>query len=109
MSIIEIKHWNGDILVWGANLRGAYLEGAYMEGATYGIDVAVSKTPIQILGLTWPIYVFDTHLKIGCELHTIAEWFKFKNSHISKMDSKALEWWKRNREWLQLLCETRGQ
>ena len=71
-------------------------------------DAWVFGTCINIRG-RWNITITDNHISIGCELHTIAQWFKFKDIRISKMAPDALEWWERNKEWLKLLCVTRGQ
>jgi uncharacterized protein YjbI with pentapeptide repeats len=78
----------------GANLEGANLRGANLEGANYGGSIPISKEPITITGLNWHILILDQHMKIGCELHNFADWEKFKDSRISKMDHEALEWWK---------------
>ena len=112
---IEIKHWSGSVLhtieadtikaavealvkrganLRGANLEGAYLRGAYLEGAKYGENIPMSTEPISIIGLGWPILILDQHMKIGCELYSFADWSKFKDSRISKMDISALAWWK---------------
>jgi hypothetical protein len=36
----------------------------------------------------------DTHIKIGCELHSISEWESFSDDEIDKMDDAALAWWR---------------
>jgi len=67
----------------------------------------VSGNCINIQG-RWDITIMDEHIQIGCELHTIKEWFSYGDSRISKMGPSALDWWLRNRKWLKLLCETRA-
>ncbi len=41
----------------------------------------------------WPVTYTATHMQIGCQLHLIAEWWKFSDEEISSMDSQALTWW----------------
>jgi len=88
----------------GADLRGAYLTGAYLRGADLtGADLTgaylrgekIYLPPITVSGLPfWDVMIFGTHIKIGCETHSIADWEKFKTSRISLMDSNAANWWK---------------
>ena len=68
----------------------------------------VSGNCINIQG-RWNITIMDEHIRIGCELHTIKQWFSYGDSIISKMEPSALDWWLRNRKWLKLLCETRAE
>ena len=68
----------------------------------------VSDNCINIQG-RWNITIMDEHIRIGCELHTIKQWFSYGDSRISEMEPSALGWWLRNRKWLKLLCETRAE
>ena len=43
---------------------------------------------------TWLISYTATQLNIGCQSHTIGEWFSFSDDEIQPMDSQALDWWK---------------
>ena len=95
----------------GACLRGAYLEGAYLGGACLrGANlegrIKIQKIPIQIDALTYYVTIFDTHMQIGCELHSIADWGSFDNKRIAEMDGKAaLKWWKKWKGPLMAICE----
>ena len=82
----------------GANLRNADLGGAYLRGATYGEGVLLTKVPLQISGLRWPVLVLDEHVKIGCKLYTTEEWENFTDSKINAMDSAALGFWKKYKQ-----------
>jgi hypothetical protein len=45
--------------------------------------------------------VFNKHiLAIGCQQHSIADWKAFTDIEISKMDSKALVWWKKWKDFI---------
>lgn len=71
-----------------ANLRGADLSGANLRG------MGNMKHIKAIQADTWNIgYTHDT-MQIGCQRHLIAEWWAFSDEEISRMDSRALEWWK---------------
>ena len=78
-----------------ANLAGADLAGANLAGATYGKCVEIGNNPLFILGLTWPVYIFKAHIKIGCQIHSKKEWLDFTDSDIAKMESRAAEFWKK--------------
>jgi hypothetical protein len=113
MSLVTIKHWNGNILYTTeadsikaavealvkseANLTGADLTGANLRGAIYGDGTPISKPPIYISGLTWNVMILDIHLQIGCELHSFTEWEAFTNQQISRMEERALPWWKQHK------------
>jgi len=87
----------------GANLAGAYLAGAYLAGAKIGDDITITRPPLQILGLSYPVLIFDNHIKIGCELHSIAEWQAFDNERIARMDgTRARRFWDRHKT--AILC-----
>ena len=99
----------------GADLRGAYLEEAYLRGAnlfganlenaTYGEGVAISAAPLQISGLEWEIIIFDNHMKIGCELHPIAEWATFKDTRIKLMNFHAIAFWHEHKSMIMTCAE----
>ena len=85
----------------GADLQGACLRGADLRGAAHGENISISKEPLQILGLRYEVFIFDTHIKIGCELHSIEDWRKFNDKRILAMDnSQALRFW---RDWKEAI------
>ena len=83
----------------------ADLGDADLRGADLGGKVKIQKTPLQILGLLWDIIVFDTHLKIGCEFHTIKEWSEFDDGIIDNMDTRALGFWKESKSFILDFCK----
>jgi hypothetical protein len=100
----------------GANLTGAYLTGAYLAGANLtGAKLAevitISKTPIQVQGIgPWPVIIFDRHMKIGCQLHSLAEWEAFDNREIIAMDGRdAAKFWAINKDMLLGLARAHGR
>jgi uncharacterized protein YjbI with pentapeptide repeats len=115
---LEWANLEGANLEW-ANLEGANLEGANLaranlaranlaranlEGATYGI-ATLKNGLFQFLGKYWPVLIFDAHIKIGCQLHSTAEWEAFTDDEISKMASNALEFWKENKDLIIVLAK----
>ena len=62
-------------------------------------------SPITVTGLAWPVTITDTHMRIGCEYHSIDDWRKFKDSRIILMDSQALEFWSAHKTALLALCD----
>jgi uncharacterized protein YjbI with pentapeptide repeats len=81
-----------------ADLRGANLCGADLNGTKYGDGVPMENEPYQLSGEYYSVLILDTHIKIGCELHSHFEWSNFNDEQIQNMDSNALSWWKINRE-----------
>ena len=87
----------------GADLSGAYLSGAYLYRAKYR-DATIIGQPIQISGLRWDVLIIAGYIQIGCEEHLIADWRGFDDERIAKMDSRALEFWKENKERILAFC-----
>ena len=92
----------------GASFRGAYLSGADLSGAG-GEKIESNLIPIQILGLRWNILILDSHIKIGCELHSIKEWAEFDDETINKMASGALKFWEKSRGFIMDFCKANGR
>ena len=88
----------------GANLDGANLSGANLSGAKLDGE-KLDKCPIQLLGLKWFVLITKKNIKIGCELHTAEEWFKFPDKRIALMNRDALAWWKDNKKVIKALWE----
>ena len=88
----------------GANLAGANLDGANLDGATFGHGVTASRGVIQLLGLRWTVTIFDVHMRIGCQLHPIADWAGFNDRQIAEMDgAHALRFWRQHKAALMAL------
>jgi len=49
------------------------------------------------------VWVFDEDMKIGCELHLIAEWATSKDIRISLVDSTAIGFWAEHLKYLRIL------
>jgi len=89
----------------GANLAGADLAGANLAGAKWTNGAAITRAPIQVFGLDYPITIVDGHMQIGCELHTLAEWEAFENERIARMDgARARRFWDAHRATLLALA-----
>jgi hypothetical protein len=74
----------------GANLRGVI--GNMREIRSMHID-------------TWPVaWIMSPEgvatVQIGCQRHTLAEWAAFSDETIGSMDSRALDWWRVNRDFV---------
>ncbi len=106
----------------GVNLRGADLYGANLEGVNLrgadlrevdlrGVDIERAKLNYcignykQIKTIqteTYHIAYTDKVMAIGCEQHTIEEWFNFNDEIIDNMDTgTSLEWWSKWKPRLQ--------
>ena len=82
----------------GANLAGAYLAGAnlaradlaraYIAGASLQDGIIINNPPIFIGNLTWPVLIFERHMRIGCQFHTHKEWAGFTDEDWIRMGGK---------------------
>ncbi|MEN6535021.1 MAG: pentapeptide repeat-containing protein [Bryobacteraceae bacterium] len=80
----------------GADLSGAVLSDADLSDATYGEGVPMTRAPLSILGLRWPVLILDAHVKIGCQLRTVAEWDSATDEQIVAMDgAPSIALWRR--------------
>jgi uncharacterized protein YjbI with pentapeptide repeats len=89
-----------------ANLAGANLADAYLAGAKWRDGVVLTRPPIQIFGLKYRVTILDTHMQIGCELHSLAEWAVFDDARIARMDGVASRhFWKAHRDTLLAIAK----
>ena len=106
-----------------ANLRSADLSGAYLSGANLGNanlsganlrsadlrDCAGNRSQIKSLFISdiYPITYTYEYLQIGCERHSISEWWDFGNEIIAGMGGKkALKFWGANKDFIKLSIES---
>jgi hypothetical protein len=91
--------------LFGANLRGANLSGAILSGANLR-GVTGNMREIRSMHIdTWPVaWIMSPEgvatVQIGCQRHTLAEWAAFSDETIISMDSRALYWWRANRDFV---------
>ena len=84
-----------------ANMSGADMSDANMSGANMiGAKLAVVQTDI------WTVYVQPETIRIGCKYHKASEWFAFTDEEISKMEGRALDWWKKWKAAIKAVHET---
>ena len=94
----------------GANLSRANLSMANLSWANLSGDIKIQKQPIQVDAIKYYVLIFDAHMKIGCEFHTLSEWWEFDDKRIVEMDGKcALEFWRKWKSPLQAICEAEGR
>ena len=94
----------------GANLDGANLAGANLAGAKIQEGVELKLTPVQLLGLKWPVLIFDAHMKIGCQFHPLEDWQAFDDATIAAMDGRdALRFWRAHKDTLLGLARGAGR
>ena len=100
----------GDAYLGGAYLGGANLRGANLGGAYLGDDIKIQEQPIQVGTPRYDVIVFDNHMKIGCEFHSLSDWWGFDDKRILQMDGKvALEFWRKWKAPLQAICAAEGR
>ena len=79
----------------GANLVGANLVGADLTNCNIRWCLGNGKE-IKNLLVKYHITWTDKIMAIGCEQHTLEQWYNFNDQEIMKMDEDAITWWK---EW----------
>ena len=85
--------------IWGVSLGG--VEGEKIE---------IQEIPIQILTEEYSVIIFDSHMQIGCEFHSLADWWGFDNKRIAEMDGiRAAHFWKTWKAPLKAICEANGR
>jgi hypothetical protein len=74
-------------------------------------NAKVSKTPLTISGLQFPLTKTETHIFIGCYGKTIEEWKQIskKPDKINKLGSGALEFFRENEKLLTSLLEKENE
>lgn len=94
----------------GWAVKKAVEAGANLAGAKISEDITIARAPLQILGLSCPVLIFDQHMKIGCELHSIAEWAAFDNERIARMDGViARRFWDQHKAAILALAASDGR
>jgi len=98
----------------GADLTGAYLTGAYLTGAYLtGADnekILIEKQPLQLDTADYYVTIYDNHMSIGCEFHSLGDWFSFDNKRILEMEGKrALSFWKTWKKPIKKVCLAGGR
>jgi len=89
----------------GADLSSADLRSADLRGANLSYANLRGADLIIITWAPWTTYITKGHIRIGCQSHTLSEWREFSDNQISEMDSRALDFWKKNKELIFGLCE----
>jgi len=91
-----------------ANLAGADLADANLARADL-FDEKITKPVTQLLTEIWPVIIGETKIKIGCQLHTIAEWQSFDDDEIAGMANAALDWWRVWKAPIMEICKATGK
>ena len=94
----------------GAVLSGAVLRDTDLRGAKFGNGTTSNITPLQIIGLTWDVIIFDNTMKIGCQWHSLHDWELFDDDTIKRMDVRnAPQFWATNKDWLLGFAKAHGR
>ena len=88
-----------------SDLRGSKLSGSDLYDVKIRDGITVSRAPIQINGLRWPVTIWDAHMQIGCKFYSHADWAAFDNATIAAMDPDAAEFWQIFKSPLLALCK----
>ena len=93
-----------------AHLAGAYLADAYLAGAKWRDGITLTRAPLQLYGLRYPVTILDAHMQIGCKLYSLTEWAAFADADIAAMDGKtALTFWRAHKAGILALAASDGR
>src|SRR5574343_389740 len=88
-----------------ADLRDADLRGADLRGADLRLAIG-NKEEVRSMQIEkWDIVFTKDVLAIGCQQHSIEKWRNFTDSEIHRMDSYALDWWKKWKDFVFMAIE----
>jgi len=65
----------------------------------------LTKAPISILNLTWPVLITEGFMRIGCQRHSHEAWKSFDDDSIQRMEGRAIEFWARWKLPLLAMCD----
>ena len=88
-----------------ANLTLANLDGANLYGANLTLANGNSREVKSVQTTIWVVTYTAEVMQIGCQRHEIAKWWAFTDDEISRMERRALEWWKTWKPILQQIIE----
>jgi hypothetical protein len=77
----------------------ANLDGANLDGET------LTKAPISILNLAWPVLITESFMRIGCQRYSHEEWKYFDDDVIHRMESRAIKFWAQWKAPLLTMCD----
>ena len=86
------------------DLSGCDLSEADLSGANLSGEI-ISKPPMQINGIQWPVMITEKYLAIGCQRHTHDEWRGFSQEQISALHRDAWSFWQKHKSSLLGLCD----
>jgi hypothetical protein len=78
-----------------ADLRYADLSSADLRSADLRYATGNMGEIKTLLLDTWQVVYTSEYLHIGCERHTITDWWGFDDARIARMEGRALGWWKK--------------
>ena len=88
-----------------ADLSNANLSNANLRYANLS-DANLSDANLIIITWSfWTTYITPGYIRIGCQSHDLESWKNFDDDQIADMDSRALDFWKQNKELIVGLCE----
>ena len=88
----------------GGDFRGGDFLGGNFLGGNFRGD-KITRKPISIYGLEWPIIITEIKMQIGCQVHANDAWANFTDKEISRMHAKAADFWNTNKTFLLAICK----
>ena len=91
----------------GADLSDADLSGADLSDAVLSGAVGNMRHVKTVILDTYPVTYTADVMQIGCQRHSIAEWWAFDEKAVRQMDGhKAMDWWAKYKPLLQQIIAT---
>ncbi|MGN6518703.1 MAG: hypothetical protein ACTHK2_04680, partial [Dokdonella sp.] len=85
-------------------------EGLQLPALTSVGGYPCSMAPINLELAPYWVTITDTHMNIGCQWHSLAEWEAFDDRRIAEMDGRnAVRWWAENKATLMTMARAAGR
>jgi len=88
-----------------ANLRSAALSRADLRGADLRWVNLRNAGFFGIQTDVWVVHIHTNIIRIGCQMHSHAEWWAFTDEEISRMAPEALTWWRKWKPVIKAIVE----
>lgn len=90
----------------GSDLRGANFKGVDLSSCGFYGTIGNRKQikNIHVCG-EYPIAYTKTQLQIGCENHSITDWWDFNDPQIKGLGVGALDFWLANKDYIRMTIE----
>ncbi len=82
MAEIAVSACRANAVKFGLAVQWGVEAGAYLAGAKWLGGVPLTRAPIPLHGLRWPVTILAAHISIACQTHHLNDWAAFDDRSI---------------------------